>query len=92
MSNLVLAVTLLDQPQRRDYEISEDGRTVALTTKGLKNVEAKLNGVNLYDDEHVADLSAINVALHAHALLERDVDYIVRDNTVELVEDRKSVV
>jgi preprotein translocase subunit SecA len=77
---------------RRDYEISEDGRTVSLTTKGLKNVEARLQGVNLYDDEHVAELSAINVALHAHALLERDVDYIVRDNTVELVDEMRGRV
>ncbi len=77
---------------RRDYDISEDGRTVTLTTKGLKAVEAKLGGVNLYDDEHLADLSAVNVALHAHALLERDVDYIVRNNTVELVDEMRGRV
>jgi preprotein translocase subunit SecA len=77
---------------RRDYEISEDGRTVALTEKGLKTVEAKLGGINLYDDEHVEELSAINVALHAHALLERDVDYIVREGTVELIDEMRGRV
>lgn len=77
---------------RRDYEISEDGRTVALTERGLKTVEARLEGVNLYDDDHVAELSAINVALHAHALLERDVDYIVRDSAVELIDEMRGRV
>jgi preprotein translocase subunit SecA len=77
---------------RRDYEISEDGRTVALTAKGLKAVEAKLGGINLYDDKHLADLSAVNVALHAHTLLERDVDYIVRNGTVELVDEMRGRV
>jgi preprotein translocase subunit SecA len=77
---------------RRDYEISEDGRTVALTAKGLKRVEAMLGGVDLYDDQHLADLSAVNVALHAHALLERDVDYIVRGGTVELIDEMRGRV
>ena len=77
---------------RRDYEISEDGRTISLTTKGLKAVEAKLGGINLYDDEHLADLSAVNVALYAHYLLSRDVDYIVRNKTVELVDEMRGRV
>jgi preprotein translocase subunit SecA len=77
---------------RRDYEISEDGRTISLTNKGLKAVEAQLGGVNLYDDEHLADLSAVNVALYAHYLLQRDVDYIVRGGTVELVDEMRGRV
>jgi len=77
---------------RRDYDISEDGRTVSLTAKGLRAVEAKFGGVNLYDDEHLGDLSAVNVALHVHTLLERDVDYIVRDNTVELIDEMRGRV
>jgi preprotein translocase subunit SecA len=77
---------------RRDYEISEDGRTISLTNKGLRAVEAKLGGINLYDDEHLADLSAVNVALYAHYLLQRDVDYIVRSGTVELVDEMRGRV
>jgi preprotein translocase subunit SecA len=77
---------------RRDYEITDDGRSVSLTPKGLAAVESKLGGVNLYDDEHLAELSAVNVALHAHTLLERDVDYIVRDGQVELVDEMRGRV
>ena len=62
------------------------------TAAGLAAVEAKLGGINLYDDEHVEQLSAINVALHAHALLHRDVDYIVRDGAVELIDEMRGRV
>ncbi|HZN73818.1 MAG TPA: accessory Sec system translocase SecA2 [Micromonosporaceae bacterium] len=76
----------------RHYEVADDGRSVALTTEGLATVEAELGGIDLYDDQHVEQLSAINVALHAEALLHRDVDYIVRGGTVELVDEMRGRV
>ena len=51
-----------------------------------------LGGIDLYDDEHVDQLSAVNVALHAQALLHRDVDYIVRGGAVELVDEMRGRV
>ncbi|GAB3808294.1 hypothetical protein GCM10027605_40480 [Micromonospora zhanjiangensis] len=76
----------------RDYEVAEDGRSAAFTAAGLANMEAKLGGIDLYDTEHVEQLSAVNVALHAHALLHRDIDYIVRDGTVELIDEMRGRV
>jgi preprotein translocase subunit SecA len=76
----------------RDYEVADDDRSVAFTSTGLAAVEAKLDGINLYADEHVDQLSAVNVALHAHALLHRDVDYIVRDGAVELIDEMRGRV
>ncbi|WP_433133603.1 accessory Sec system translocase SecA2 [Micromonospora sp. CA-240977] len=75
----------------KHYTVAEDGRSVAFTAAGLAAVEAKL-GIDLYDEEHVAQLSAVHVALHAHALLNRDVDYIVRDGSVELVDEMRGRV
>ncbi|MGN9810386.1 accessory Sec system translocase SecA2 [Micromonospora sp. BQ11] len=75
----------------KHYTVAEDGRSVAFTSTGLATVEAKL-GIDLYDEEHVAQLSAVNVALHAHALLHRDVDYIVRDGSVELIDEMRGRV
>ncbi|MER7459171.1 accessory Sec system translocase SecA2 [Micromonospora sp. NPDC126480] len=75
----------------KHYTVAEDGRSVAFTAAGLAAVEAKL-GIDLYDEENVAQLSAVNVALHAHALLHRDVDYIVRDGTVELIDEMRGRV
>jgi preprotein translocase subunit SecA len=70
-----------------DYEVAEDGRSVALTTAGTAVVEKALGGIDLYADEHADQLFAVNVALHARALVQRDVDYIVRDGRVELVDE-----
>ncbi|WP_327038202.1 accessory Sec system translocase SecA2 [Micromonospora maris] len=75
----------------KHYTVAEDGRSVAFTSAGLAAVEAKL-GIDLYDEENVEQLSAVNVALHAHALLHRDVDYIVRDGTVELIDEMRGRV
>ncbi|MGV9213152.1 accessory Sec system translocase SecA2 [Micromonospora sp. RB23] len=75
----------------RHYTIAEDGRSVAFTSAGLAAVEAKL-GIDLYDEEHVEQLSAVHVALHAQTLLHRDVDYIVRDGSVELIDEMRGRV
>ncbi|MBO3749466.1 accessory Sec system translocase SecA2 [Streptosporangiaceae bacterium NEAU-GS5] len=64
------------------YEVDSEGRNVFLTSKGTDTVEKAL-GVNLYDDHRT--VTEVNLALHAHALLTRDVDYIVKDGKVQLV-------
>jgi preprotein translocase subunit SecA len=68
------------------FREADDGRSVALTAKGLAAVERRL-GLDLYADDNVDQLTAINLALHARALLRRDVDYIVRDGKVELIDE-----
>ena len=67
------------------YEIDEEGRNVFLTPKGIDAVEAALGGIDLFADENADRLTEVNLALHAHALLVRDVDYIVRDGKVQLI-------
>ena len=70
----------------RDYDTDEDSRNVHLTEAGAQKVEAKLGGIDLYSEEHVGTtLTEVNVALHAHVLLHRDVHYIVRDDAVHLI-------
>ncbi|MCY1139565.1 accessory Sec system translocase SecA2 [Actinoplanes sp. Pm04-4] len=76
----------------KDYEVAEDGRSVAFTEAGLKKMEEQLGGIDLYADDQVQQLSAVNVALHAEALLRRDVDYIVRDGSVELIDEMRGRV
>jgi preprotein translocase subunit SecA len=70
----------------KDYDTDADGRNVHLTETGAQKLEAKLGGIDLYSEEHVATtLTEVNVALHAHVLLQRDVHYIVRDDAVHLI-------
>ncbi|HKH52400.1 MAG TPA: accessory Sec system translocase SecA2, partial [Mycobacterium sp.] len=70
----------------KDYDTDADGRNVHLTESGAQKLEAKLGGIDLYSEEHVGTvLTEVNVALHAHVLLQRDVHYIVRDDAVHLI-------
>ncbi len=69
-----------------DYDTDADSRNVHLTDTGAQKLEAKLGGIDLYSEEHVGGtLTEVNVALHAHVLLQRDVHYIVRDDAVHLI-------
>ena len=69
-----------------DYDTDSDSRNVHLTEAGAHKLEKQLGGIDLYSEEHVGTtLTEVNVALHAHVLLHRDVHYIVRDDAVHLI-------
>jgi preprotein translocase subunit SecA len=69
-----------------DYAADADRRNIHLTEHGAQKVEKALGGIDLYSEEHVGTtLTEVNVALHAHVLLQRDVHYIVRDGAVHLI-------
>ena len=69
-----------------DYDSDDDRRNIHLTETGAQKVEKTLGGIDLYSEEHVVTtLTEVNVALHAHVLLQRDVHYIVRDGKVQLI-------
>ena len=78
-----LMVEELDE--ERDFEVDADRATVTLTDDGLDRLEARLGGVNLYATEHIATLTRINLALHARALVHRDVDYLVTADGITLI-------
>ncbi|MEZ0050105.1 preprotein translocase subunit SecA [Mycobacterium sp. MAA66] len=68
------------------YDTDADRRNVHLTDEGARKLEKALGGIDLYSEDHVGTtLTEVNVALHAHVLLQRDVHYIVRDNAVHLI-------
>ncbi|MEH0146075.1 accessory Sec system translocase SecA2 [Corynebacterium sp. Q4381] len=70
-----------------DYTIDADGRNVFLTDDGAGKIERLLGIDSLYSDEHIGTtLVRVNLALHAKALLIRDVHYIVADGKVALVD------
>jgi preprotein translocase subunit SecA len=70
---------------RLHYRTDDEGRNVELTDAGSRAAERALGDIDLYAGEELETLTRLNVALHAHALLERDVDYIVRDGKVHLI-------
>ena len=74
-----------------DYKVDDDGRNVHLTDTGINVVEKALGGVDLFSAEDTTLLSRVNLALHAHALLHRDVHYVVRDGKVRRSTSRAAV-
>lgn len=79
--------------KNQHYVVDEDGRNTSLTDVGARLLERQLGITSLYDDEHVGStLVQVNLALHAHALLTRDVHYIVRDGKVALIDASKGRV
>ncbi len=71
------------------YSLDEFARNVQLTDSGIARVEESFARGSLYDRHNLRILTAIENALHAHALLKRDVDYVVKDGSVELVDEFK---
>ncbi|MHB1485159.1 MAG: preprotein translocase subunit SecA [Saccharofermentanales bacterium] len=70
-----------------DYMIDEYENNIYLTEDGIESVERLLGIENLYDENNLDTIVCINHALHAKELLKRDVDYIVRNDTIELVDE-----
>jgi preprotein translocase subunit SecA len=60
---------------------------VELTDTGLEHVEQALGCGSLHDGHNIPLLTEVNCALHAHVLLRRDTDYIVRGGRVEVVDE-----
>ncbi|OEY04418.1 accessory Sec system translocase SecA2 [Corynebacterium sp. BCW_4722] len=73
--------------EEEHYTIDAEGRNAFLTDEGAAKVERLLGIDSLYSDEHIGTtLVRVNLALHAKALLIRDVHYIVEDGKVALVD------
>ncbi|MDO5031623.1 accessory Sec system translocase SecA2 [Corynebacterium sp.] len=70
-----------------DYVVAEDGRTVSLTDDGAARVERELGIDSLYSEENIGSiLVKVNLALHAKALLIRDIHYIINDGKLQLID------
>src|SRR5512139_2527054 len=70
-----------------DFWVDEKSRSAVLTEQGVAKVERMLGVTNLYDPGHIDTLHHVNQALKAHALFQRDVDYIVKDGQVIIVDE-----
>ena len=73
--------------EEEDFEIDEKGNLVNLTEDGVHKVENLLNIDNLYDDSNFQLNTRLKNALKAHTLMEKDVDYIVKNGEVKIVDE-----
>jgi preprotein translocase subunit SecA len=70
-----------------DFDTDEYGRDVEFTDAGIDRVERALACGSLHDERNYLLLTQLNCALHARALLRRDVDYIVKDGRIQIVDE-----
>ncbi len=71
------------------YFVDEFARNVQLTDAGIRYVETALGSGSLFDEANLRILTAAQDALHAHVLLRRNVDYVVKNGSIELVDEFK---
>ncbi|MBO9665057.1 preprotein translocase subunit SecA [Dokdonella sp.] len=83
-----------EPPVPGDYYVDEKQKQVHLSEEGMQHAEDLLREAGilgedegLYDSQHIAVVHHLNAALRAHALYQRDVDYIVRDGEVIIVDE-----
>src|SRR5208283_3768793 len=68
------------------FNLDEFGRNIALADDGIHIVERALQCGNLFAESNLALYSAVHNAIHAHFLLHRDVDYVVKHAAIEAKE------
>jgi preprotein translocase subunit SecA len=68
------------------FEMDREGRRVSLTLEGQRAVEQELAMGGIHEEQGARAFARVHAALHAHHLLHRDVDYIVRGGRAELVD------
>ncbi|KPN97401.1 accessory Sec system translocase SecA2 [Lysinibacillus sp. ZYM-1] len=69
-----------------DYDFDDETKATSLTDKGIEKIEAAFNVENLYDLEHQTLFHYVIQAVRAHVMFKRDVDYIVKEDKIELVD------
>ncbi len=74
------------------FLVDERAHNVRLTDPGIATAEHFFACGNIFEERNLAILTAIQDALHAHALLHRDVDYVVKNDRLELVDEFKGRV
>ena len=72
---------------RKDYVIDEKKKTCNLSEAGVRKAERWFGVENLSDIANNELLHHINAALRAHALMKRDVDYVVQNDEVVIVDE-----
>lgn len=85
-SHLVAKVVKKLEPKLH-YDKDEFKKNVYLTDGGLTRVEEMLCCDNLYAEENFNLLNRVHNSLYAEVLLKRDIDYIVRDEKIEMIDE-----
>ncbi len=70
-----------------DYVVDEKARAITITDEGMEKVEKLLGIGNIADPENWDMKHHIEVAIKAHALYKRDVEYVVKNDEIIIVDE-----
>ncbi len=77
-----------------DFSVDEKARQVFLSEEGHQHVEEMLaeiglleEGTSLYDTANISLMHHVMAALRAHALFQRNVEYIIKDGEIVIVDE-----
>ena len=77
-----------------DFWVDEKGKQVHMSEEGQEHAEQLLRGAgilgeddSLYAPQNIHVVHHLNAAMRAHAIYQRDVDYIVREDEVIIVDE-----
>ena len=73
--------------EKYDYIVDLKAKSATLTQKGIKKAEDYFKLENLNDLDNSDIVHHINQALHAHGIMKKDIDYIVKDGEVLIVDE-----
>ena len=89
----LLSNRFINKLQRIDYEIDEKNKNAILTDAGIDKIEklATQDGIlknnNFYDPQNLNLVHHVNQALKANFLFNKDVDYIIKENKVQIIDE-----
>ena len=70
-----------------DYIVDEKAKTATLTPSGVKKAEAYFSVDNLTDADNITIQHHINQAIKAHGVMQKDIEYVVKDGEVIIVDE-----
>ena len=73
--------------EKYDYIVDLKSKSVSLTQKGIEKAEKEFKLENFNDLDNSELVHDVNQALHAHGIMKKDKDYIVKDNEVLIVDE-----
>ena len=76
-----------DEQADGDYVVDEKHKTCTLTAKGIKKAEEYFKVENLAAAENMTLAHHIDQAIKAYGVMQRDIDYVVKDGEVIIVDE-----
>ena len=77
----------------KDFEIDEKDKNILLTNEGVNHIESLFSSAgilkndNFYDPENLDLVHFVNQALRANHLFKKDKDYLIKDNSIKIVDE-----